>query len=157
MKKAPKLIWLDAGLVNYAAGIQREYLLSKDLNDVWRGMAAEQIVAQELKTLSNDVGQKRHFWVRAKRGSSSEVDFVYLYDGMVIPIEVKSGHNAHLKSLHQFMNETPHDVAVRVWSGSYSVDEISTAEGKRFHLVNLPFYMVGMLKEILEKCMTKWG
>lgn len=157
LKKAPKLIWLDAGLVNYAAGIQREYLLSKDLNDVWRGMAAEQIVAQELKTLSNDVGQKRHFWVRAKRGSSSEVDFVYLYDGMVIPIEVKSGHNAHLKSLHQFMNETPHDVAVRVWSGSYSVDEVSTAEGKRFHLVNLPFYMVGMLKEILEKCMTKWG
>ncbi|MFR5659359.1 MAG: ATP-binding protein, partial [Butyricimonas faecihominis] len=67
LKKAPKLIWLDAGLVNYAAGIQREYLLSKDLNDVWRGMAAEQIVAQELKTLSNDVGQKRHFWVRAKR------------------------------------------------------------------------------------------
>lgn len=119
LKKSPKLIWLDAGLVNYAANIQKEYLLSKELTDVWRGMAAEQIVAQELKALSAEVGVKRKYWMRAKRGSSSEVDFIYLYDGLVIPIEVKSGHNAHLKSLHQFMNEAPHDIAVRVWSGNF--------------------------------------
>lgn len=151
LKKSPKLIWLDAGLVNYSANIQREYLLSKDLTDVWRGMAAEQIVAQELKTLSNEVGTKRKYWVRAKRGSSSEVDFIYLQDGLVIPIEVKSGHNAHLKSLHQFMNEAPHDIAVRVWSGNYSVDEVNTTEGKRFRLVNLPFYMLAALPGILSK------
>lgn len=149
LKKAPKLIWLDAGLVNYASNIQKEYLLSKDLTDVWRGMAAEQIVAQELKTLSSEVGAKRKYWVRAKRGSSAEVDFVYLYDGLVIPIEVKSGHNAHLKSLHQFMNEAPHDIAVRVWAGTYSVDEVQTTEGKRFRLVNLPFYLVAALPDIL--------
>lgn len=68
LKRAPKLIWLDTGLVNYAAEIQKEYLLSKDLTDTWRGMAAEQIVAQELKALSNEVGKKQKFWVRAKRG-----------------------------------------------------------------------------------------
>lgn len=33
LKRAPKLIWLDTGLVNYAAEIQKEYLLSKDLTD----------------------------------------------------------------------------------------------------------------------------
>ena len=27
LKRAPKLIWLDTGLVNYAAEIQKEYLL----------------------------------------------------------------------------------------------------------------------------------
>lgn len=109
LKRAPKLIWLDTGLVNYAAEIQKEYLLSKDLTDTWRGMAAEQIVAQELKALSNEVGKKQKFWVRAKRGSSAEVDFVYIYGGKIIPIEVENGHNAHLKSIHQFMNETEHD------------------------------------------------
>lgn len=150
LKKSPKLIWLDAGLVNYAANIQKEYLLSKDLTDVWRGMAAEQIVAQELKSLSNEVGAKRKYWIRAKRGSSSEVDFIYVYDGLVIPIEVKSGHNAHLKSLHQFMNEAPHDIAVRVWAGHYSVDEVCTTEGKSFRLVNIPFYLMGALPHILS-------
>lgn len=149
LKKSPKLIWLDAGLVNYAASIQKEYLLSKDLTDVWRGMAAEQIVAQELKALTNEVGAKRKYWVRAKRGSSAEVDFIYLFDGLVIPIEVKSGHNAHLKSLHQFMNEAPHDIAVRVWSGKYSVDRVRTQEGKDFRLVNLPFYSLSALPGIL--------
>lgn len=151
LKKSPKLIWLDAGLVNYAASIQKEYLLSKDLADVWRGMAAEQMVAQELKALSNEVGAKRKYWVRAKRGSSSEVDFIYLFEGLVIPIEVKSGHNAHLKSLHQFMNEAPHDIAVRVWAGDYSVDEVHTTEGKSFRLVNIPFYLLGALQKILLK------
>lgn len=149
LKKSPKLIWLDTGLVNYAASIQREYLLSKDLTDVRRGMAAEQIVAQELRALTNEVGVKRKYWVRAKRGSSAEVDFIYLFDGLVIPIEVKSGHNAHLKSLHQFMNEAPHDIAVRVWSGKYSVDRVRTQEGKDFRLVNLPFYSLSALPVIL--------
>ena len=151
LKKSPKLFWLDAGLVNYSAGIQKEYILSKDLMDTWRGMAAEQIVAQELKALSHNVGQKRNFWMRNKRGSTAEVDFVYIHDGKIIPIEVKSGHNAHLKSIHQFMNETSHDIAVRIWSGMYSIDNVKTISGKTFQLVNLPFYMISALPEILNK------
>ena len=108
-------------------------------------------MAQELKTLSFDVGEKRNFWVRNKRGSSAEVDFIFVYDGLVIPIEVKSGHNAHLKSLHQFMDETPHNVAVRVWSGSFSVDDVKTIAGKSFRLINLPFYMISALPNILKQ------
>lgn len=150
LKRAPKLIWLDTGLMNYAAGIQKEYLLSKDLTDTWRGMAAEQMVAQELKALSNEVGRKQKFWVRSKKGSSAEVDFIYVYDGRIIPIEVKNGHNAHLKSIHQFMNETDHDWAIRIWSGGYAIDEVVTNEGKAFHLINLPFYMIAALPAILR-------
>lgn len=149
LKRTPKLIWLDAGLVNYASEIQREYLLNTDLIDTWCGMAAEQIVAQELKALTNEVGKKRKFWIRAKRGSSAEVDFIYIYNGNIIPIEVKNGHNAHLKSLHQFMNETSHDLAVRIWSGSYGVDTVTTHEGKQFRLINLPFYMIAAFPEVL--------
>jgi predicted AAA+ superfamily ATPase len=150
LKRAPKLFWLDAGLVNYAAKIQREYLLNSDLLDVWRGKAAEQIVAQELATLSFDVGEKRNFWVRRQRGSSAEVDLIYVFDGQIIPIEVKSGHNAHLKSLHRFMDECPHDIAVRVWSQTFSIDNVKTQTGKYFRLINLPFYYVGILDRILS-------
>jgi len=150
LKKAPKLFWLDAGLVNYASRIQKEYLLHKDLMDTWRGMAAEQIVAQEIKALFSEVGVKRNYWMRNKRGSTAEVDFVYVHDGRIIPIEVKSGHNAHLKSIHQFMNETNHDIAVRIWSGNYSIDKVKTIDGKEFRLVNLPFYMISALPVIVD-------
>ena len=116
LKKSPKLFWLDSGLVNYASGIQKEYLLKKDLLDTWRGKAAEQIVAQELKALNFETELKQKYWMRNKRGSTAEVDFIYVHDGRIIPIEVKSGHNAHQKSIHQFMNETRHDIAIRIWS-----------------------------------------
>jgi predicted AAA+ superfamily ATPase len=151
LKKSPKLFWLDIGLVNYSAKIQKEYILSTDLLDTWRGKSAEQMVAQELKTLSFDVGEKRNFWIRNKRGSSAEVDFIFVFDGLIIPIEVKSGHNAHLKSLHQFMDETPHHLAVRVWSGSFGIDDVKTNAGKSFRLINLPFYMIAALPKILEE------
>jgi hypothetical protein len=151
LKKSPKLFWLDAGLVNYASGIQKEFLLKKDLIDTWRGMAAEQIVAQELKTLSFDIGLKQNYWMRNKRGSTAEVDFVIVFDGKIIPIEVKSGHNAHLKSIHQFMNDANHDIAIRIWSGKFSVDSVKTISGKEFNLINLPFYMISALPHLLSK------
>ncbi len=151
LKKAPKLFWLDAGLVNYIANIRKEYVTSGDLIDTWKGKAAEQIVAQELKVLSTEVGARRNFWIRAKRGSTAEVDLVYLFDGMIIPIEVKNSHNSHLKSLHQFMDETSHGIGIRVWSGKYSIDEVKTQNSKVFRLVNLPFYMISALPDILKK------
>ncbi len=151
LKKMPKLFWIDAGLVNYASRIQKEYLINKDLMDTWRGMAAEQIVAQELKTLSFEIGLKQNYWMRNKRGSTAEVDFIIVFDEKIIPIEVKSGHNAHLKSIHQFMNETNHDIAIRVWSGDFSIDKVKTISAKEFRLINLPFYMISALPHILTK------
>lgn len=44
-----------------------------------------------------------------------------------------------------------HDVAVRVWSGNFSVDEVRTPTGKVFRLINLPFYRVGNLDLILSR------
>lgn len=154
LKKSPKLFWLDAGLVNYAAGVQKEYLLNTDLLDTWRGKAAEQIVAQELKTLSFEVGLKQNYWMRNKRGSVAEVDFVIVYDGKIIPVEVKSGHKARLKSIHQFMIETDHDVAIRVWSGMFSIDTVKTSTNKEFRLINLPFYLIAALPYLLKQM---WG
>ena len=150
-KKAPKLFWLDSGLVNYAANIRKEYVTSSDLMDTWRGKAAEQIVAQELKAYSFDVGMKCNFWMRPKRGSSAEVDFVSQFDGKIIPIEVKSGHNVRLRSLHQFMDEASHDIAVRIWTGKYNIDEVKTQKNKLFRLINIPFYMISALPDILKK------
>jgi hypothetical protein len=47
-KRSPKLLWLDTGVVNYVAGIQKEVFSVKDITDAWRGKVAEHIVGQEL-------------------------------------------------------------------------------------------------------------
>lgn len=150
LKRMPKLIWLDTGLVNYAAQVQKEVLGAKDIMDAWRGMIAEQVVAQELLTLTDKVSQKRNFWVRGKNESSAEVDFIWVQDSMVYPIEVKSGHNAHLRSLHSFMDRSSQTVGIRVWSQPYAMDEVKTINGKEFRLINLPFYLVGKLDAVLH-------
>ena len=150
LKKRPKLIWLDTGLVNFAAGIQDEVFSVSDIQEVWRGRIAEHIVAQELLAYSNSLMENRVYWRRDKDGSEAEVDFVYSYNGLAIPMEVKSGHNSRLTSLHLFMEEAPHDIAIRVWSEPFSIDEVETKNGKQFKLINLPFYYIGILEKILN-------
>jgi hypothetical protein len=48
------------------------------------------------------------------------------------------------------MNEAPHNIAVRVWSQPFSINDVTTYEGKIFKIINLPFYYVGRLEEILK-------
>jgi hypothetical protein len=144
-------------LVNYAAGIQKEVFAAKDILDVWRGAIAEQLVAQELLTLTDKVSARRSFWVRGKEGASAEVDFVWSYDGVMIPIEVKSGHNAHLRSLHSFVNQSEHcNLAVRVWGEPLSCDRVQTTSGREFTLLNVPYYMVGMLSTLVCRAAGKF-
>lgn len=153
LARQPKLVWLDTGIMNFSADIQLEYLQNKSLLDVWRGHAAEQLVAQELKVvLDRCYRDGLHYWVRDKKGSTAEVDYVWQQGTSIIPIEVKAGTNAHLRSLHSFMSapDAP-DYAVRLWPGEYSVDDCTSPTGHRFRLINLPFYYACVLDEVLNK------
>ena len=147
-KRMPKLIWFDTGLVNYQAGIRKEIIGSTDMVDSWRGHIAEQITAQELLTLDDRVGQHRSFW--AKPNNGAEVDFIFAHNSKLYPIEVKSGTNAHLRSLQVFMDSSEVNIAIRIWSKPYSVDKVKTIHGKEFTLINLPFYLIGNLRSILD-------
>jgi len=152
LRRMPKLIWLDTGLVNYAAGIRQEVITARDVLDVWRGRIAEHVVAQELLTLNDDVNATRCYWMKGAGGGSAEVDFVYDSGASLIPIEVKAGHNSHLRSLHSYIDASSSDIAIRVWSQPYQIDDLVTIQGrKQFRLVSIPFYMVGMLPTILNK------
>ncbi len=151
--RQPKLVWVDSGIMNFSVDIQTEYLQNASLLDVWKGHAAEQIVAQELRVvLDRNYRNEQYFWVRDKKGSNAEVDFVWQYQSAILPIEVKSGTNAHLRSLHSFMSQPDApDVAIRIWPGEFSIDEVVSITGHPFRLINLPFYYVGVLDKVLEK------
>lgn len=151
LSRRPKLIWLDTGLMNYKAEVREEVFSVADISDVYRGRVAEHIVAQELLAHTTKVSERRYFWVGNKRNSTAEVDFIWKRQPYVLPVEVKTGTNAHLRSLHIFMSDAPHDLAIRVWSNRMSVDEVKEpGSGKIFKLLNIPYYYVGVLDKILD-------
>jgi predicted AAA+ superfamily ATPase len=149
-RRSPKLIWNDVGLVNYVAKIQDNVSGLEDILDAYRGQIAQQVVAQELRAHESLLSAQRSFWVREKKGSNVEVDFIVQYDNKIIPIEVTE-HNTKLRSLFWFMEEAPHNIAVRIWTHPLSIEEVFTQKGKKFKLINIPFYYVGQLKEILKQ------
>lgn len=150
-KKAPKLYWLDTGLVNYVSNFQKELFQLKDISDAWKGRIAEHIVGQELLSSNTLVSAKRYFWVREAKNAQSELDFLHYFDGHVLPIEVKSGYNSKLKSLHWFMETSSENVALRFWGQPFSTDIVTTPSGRRFRLYNLPFYYACVLDEFLKQ------
>lgn len=146
LKRSPKLLWLDTGLVNYVAGMQESLLFTSDTDELWNGHIAEQVVGQELLGASFAFGGKRMFWVRDARNSQAEVDFVYKYKSHLIPVEVKTGDNSKLRSLHQYIDESQEDIALRLWNGPLTSDLIRLPSGKQYTLYNVPFYYAGQLE-----------
>ena len=149
LKKSPRLQFLDTGLINHELNIQVEMLAMEDLNNAYRGAVIPHLVAQELLSLSTFKTVKPIFWVREKNQSSAEVDLVVQFNKLVIPIEIKSGKEGKLKSLHQFIEEAPHPYAVRMYAGKFSIEEHSTRSGKQYFLMNLPYYLSTKLYEYL--------
>lgn len=153
-KKSPRLQIFDTGLLNHVAGIQKDILLSSSLESTYQGRIVEHIVGQELLASKFNAFSELHFWTRENKDSSSEVDFIYSLDGLIIPIEVKSGPTGRLKSLHLFMEESPHQFAVRLYDGKVTIDRIDLPSGKYYKLLNLPFYLAGRIEAYLKWFMS---
>lgn len=154
-RKSPKLQLLDTGLVNYFSGARKETFLSDNLMNVYKGKIIEHVVAQELRHVFNSQLHNIHFWVREKKQSNAEVDFVIPYEDMLIPIEVKSGSSGRLRSLHQFIDNAPHNFAVRLYAGEIRLEKSSTVSGKEFFLLNLPYYLTSKILENISYFINK--
>lgn len=141
LKKSPRLQFLDTGLVNYSLQIQGEMLALNDLSSTYKGAVIPHLFTQELISIAHISSHKPNFWVREKKQSSAEVDLIYPYNNMVIPIEIKSGSTGSLKSLHQFVDEADHHFAIRIYGGVFKLENTITPRGKPYLLLNLPYYL----------------
>ena len=153
LTRKPRLHVLDTGLINHARGLMGEIVFNQNIADTHRGIIAEHITGQELLASKFSISNKLNFWVRDKKQSSAEVDYLLPLNGKLIPVEVKAGNIGKLRSLHQFMNYAPHNIAVRVYQGEYLVQRATTMEGKEFTLLNLPLYLVHRIEQELDKIM----
>jgi predicted AAA+ superfamily ATPase len=150
IKKSPRLQILDSGLLNYFVGIQKEIIGTDDLNRIYQGTLIEHLIGQEILAFQYNALSTLHFWVREKKETTSEVDYLFQHDGLIIPIEVKSGKEGTLKSLHSYMDLAPHDMAIRFYAGALNITNAITQNGKQYQILNLPYYLSSQI-EAFEK------
>ena len=137
-------------MINFLAGLQSDYFQIENLDSIFKGRILEHIIGQELLAIDPLRSQKISFWVREKKQSQAEVDFIIQHNELIIPLEVKSGSSGTLRSIHQFMNLCNHPYAVRLYSGPLKIEKARTLEQKEFFLLNLPYFLAGLIDKYLE-------
>jgi predicted AAA+ superfamily ATPase len=149
-RKAPRLLFLDAGLVNYRLGLQQQLLGIADLNEAFRGRLLEQLVGQELVARTTIEDATPVFWVRDKPQAQAEVDFLVPTPSGTFPVEVKSGPVGKMRSLHEFMARSRGDLAVRLYAGSPLLQDVVHGHDLHYRLLNLPYWTAGKLPEWID-------
>lgn len=139
--KAFKIYLLDIGLLRVLCELDYETIISKDsIYNEFKGLLTEQFVLQELKNIHkiNSI----YYWTNE---FTSEVDFVFSYKNLIIPVEAKAGINVKAQSLKVFMNEYTTKLAIR-----YSLLDMKLDN----KILNIPLYLIwnteNYLKEVLE-------
>lgn len=145
----PKLLFLDSGLVAHKLGLTENEVQIKDLNSLFRGVIAEQIVGQTFCSAEPEKRTQPFFWYRNSPGSTAEIDFLFQHNNNLVPVEIKSGKSGRLRSLHQFMLASSCDMAIRLYSGELC-EETVLLEDKKYKLISVPFYLQWRLKELLS-------
>ena len=149
LRKSPRLQFLDIGLVHYLSGVQQELIGIRDLSASFRGRMLEQLTGQELLAYQTRSRRLPLFWVRNKSQSQAELDFLELNGAIPLPVEVKSGAEGKLRSLHLFIEMQPEvNVAVRLYRGVFLDQEVQRY-GNHFRLLNIPYYHASKIQEYL--------
>ena len=100
-------------------------LLAGDFSMVNKGALAEQFVGLEIvKYSSVNSKQKLFYWHREKPGSNAEVDYIIQKKNKIVPIEVKSGTQGKMQSLHIFLKEKDIGTGIRISSENFCSYEI---------------------------------
>jgi uncharacterized protein len=155
-RKRPRLQLLDTGLLNQSLNLQGEMIGMSDLSDYYRGKIMLHLVTQQLIALHDQPIYRPHFWVREKKDSSAEVDLIFQFKNLLIPIEVKSGEQGKLRSLHQFVEAAPHPYAVRISANTLSVEQVRTPGGKPYFLMNMPYYLATRISVYIAWMIENW-
>jgi predicted AAA+ superfamily ATPase len=157
-----KVLFVDVGLMSTATGLNLlDYEKAEDLTMVNGGAICEQFIGQHLLFSQQFYREPEvYYWVREKKSSSAEVDYVIAEDTAIVPIEVKAGKSGTLKSLHLFFREKSPPIGVRFNTDvpSLLTSETSLPDGQNVHyrLLSLPLYMAGQVRRLISQ-FTKKG
>jgi hypothetical protein len=103
-----KLLLLDIGLMQRLSGIDpAKVLFEENPLAIHRGALAEQFVGQQLRASLAAESDRLYYWSRRRKNATAEVDYLMVREGEIVPLEVKNGPAARLKSIDIFLREHP--------------------------------------------------
>jgi uncharacterized protein len=121
-----KIILLDIAFCQSILGLKPSpWFLEQKATFVNRGAITEAFVGQELLCYSQPSKKTDlYFWRASEKSRQAEVDYLYDYNGLVLPIEVKSKDGRTLKSMHSFLEQHKNSTyGIRFSTQNYSVFE----------------------------------
>lgn len=133
-----KVFFFDTGLAQRLLGLNLQQWVTTPLNIKHVGAIAEQFVAQEYFAYSSVKNPAElYYWHREEPTSNAEVDFLFVINGDIIPVEVKSGKKGHLKSLKLFLETHKHSkYGVKISEQPFNYDD---------EVISIPFYAIEFL------------
>ena len=114
-EKYIKYLFLDLGLMQSLLGLPAEdILLASEVDFVNKGAASEMFAGLELlKAQDPFVKAEMFYWQNTKKGTQSEIDYLIVVGGKIIPIEVKANTQGKMQSLHLFMQRRASAFGIR--------------------------------------------
>ncbi|MBI2336789.1 MAG: ATP-binding protein [Deltaproteobacteria bacterium] len=152
-----KVLFLDVGLLCRSCGLSiSEFERTPDVMMINAGAVCEQFIGQHLLYSRQFYDESEIFyWIREKKTSNAEVDYLISIGPNIIPVEVKSGKSGTLKSLQVFLCEKKRDFGLRFSSNLPSlvstVTSLPDGNNRPFKLLSLPLYMVGQTKRLCSQ------
>lgn len=136
-KNAFKLFLVDIGLLAAMGDIDSKTLLGgNEIFTEFKGALTEQFVYQQMITAKEFVIR---YW--SSERSTSEVDFILQYQGLVVPVEVKAEENLQAKSLKVYTEKFHPKISIRTSMSDFRQQE---------WLTNLPLYAISELPHLLH-------
>lgn len=161
-KEIFKPLFIDIGLLNHLLKIR---LIDTDnLMTVDEGGLAEQFVGQELLTTKPYfIDKELFYWLRESKNSNAELDYLWEYNNLVTPLEVKSGKAGTLKSLFVFAFENKKEKGIRLGTNSPEIQDIDTQirlkarnQDVKLKLLSIPMYLTYKINEIIDELSEKY-
>jgi predicted AAA+ superfamily ATPase len=144
-EKYIKYLFLDLGLMQTLLGLPAEdILLASEMDFVNKGAASEMFVGLELlKAYDCFVKAELFYWQNTDKGTQSEIDYLTVIGGKIIPIEVKANTQGKMQSLHLFMEKHGSAYGIRT-----SLENISSYTHNNHLIKVIPIYALSALRNI---------
>lgn len=130
-----KTYLVDVGLLNTMANLPLKVILhNHELFQEFRGSLTENFIAQEL----SQQHEQLYYWTSENR---AEIDFILQYEENIYPLDVKSGHSKHKKSLLTYSKKYHPSKLLR----TSPMNLIQNGD-----VFNCPLYLISQLSRLID-------
>lgn len=137
-----KYLMMDNGLMQNLLSLNAaEILLADNLSFINKGPYSEVFAGLELLKGQDSFRKGEiYYWQNTDKGAQSEVDYLTVINGDIIPIEVKASTQGSMQSLYNFMRKHHSPYGIRT-----SMENISVYNNGTLTVHTIPLYALSLI------------